>query len=103
MDRLNRQIAELTDLLALERSTRRELEDTLGSLESTLSESEAEQARLQAMLDAGEGVSDRAEELAEALVGRAGSDLARGKPDRHPQTSRSRLCRRQIARAGIRA
>ncbi len=69
LDRLNRQIAELTDLLALERSTRRELEDTLGSLESTLSESEAEQARLQAMLDAGDGVSERAEELASALVG----------------------------------
>jgi chemotaxis protein MotB len=63
LDRLNRQIAELTDLLALERSTRRETEDTLGTLETTLAASEAEQARLRAMLDSGAGVADRAGEL----------------------------------------
>lgn len=68
LDRLNRQIAELTDLLALERATTRESEDTLSVLQSTLAASEAEQARLQAMLDSGAGVADRAGELEERVL-----------------------------------
>lgn len=68
LDRLNRQIAELTDLLALERASTRETEDSLSALQSTLAASEAEQARLQAMLDAGAGASDRAGELEERVA-----------------------------------
>ncbi|TVR07729.1 MAG: peptidoglycan -binding protein [Salinarimonadaceae bacterium] len=69
LDRLNRQIAELTDLLALERSTRRDLEISIGALETTLDESQAEQARLQELLDTGTGAASRAAELAAALQG----------------------------------
>ncbi|MCG6121775.1 MAG: peptidoglycan -binding protein [Microvirga sp.] len=69
LDRLNRQIAELTDLLALERSSRRDLELSLGSLETTLDAAQAEQARLQALLDTGAGAAERADELASALQG----------------------------------
>ena len=68
LDRLNRQIAELTDLLALERASTREAEDTLSVLQSTLAASEAEQARLQAMLDAGAGAADRAGELEQRVL-----------------------------------
>ena len=48
--RLNRQLADLTDLLALERSTRKTSEDELRSLRSTLTlvEAERDQAKTQA-------------------------------------------------------
>lgn len=72
LDRLNRQIAELTDLLALERAQRRDVEDSLSLLESTLVASEEEQQRLRALLADGAGADERAGELAGAL------DLERG-------------------------
>lgn len=67
LDRLNRQIAELTDLLALERSNRRSVEDSLTGLQSTLQSSEAEQARLRELLASGAGAQQQAGELAGAL------------------------------------
>src|SRR3712207_9361098 len=42
LDRLNRQITELTDLLALERSSRRTVEQNLTSLQTTLRSAETE-------------------------------------------------------------
>lgn len=60
MERLNRQIAELTDLLALEKSGRRDLEATVGGLQTTLQASQSERSRLQAMIDAGAGADARA-------------------------------------------
>ena len=60
MERLNRQIAELTDLLALEKSGRRDLETRVGGLQTTLQASQAERNRLQARLDAGQGAEARA-------------------------------------------
>ncbi len=68
LERLNRQIAELTDLLALERSQVRDMADSLSALESTLAASEAEQARLQSLLDSGEGAAARAGELEGQLL-----------------------------------
>ena len=41
LDRLNRQISELTDLLALERSGRRTAQESLNTLQTTLQGSEA--------------------------------------------------------------
>ncbi|MDQ4136682.1 MAG: peptidoglycan-binding protein, partial [Pseudomonadota bacterium] len=67
LDRLNRQIAELTDLLALERSGRRELEQTVTGLQSTLQAAEAERSRLQGVIASGSGAQDRAAELNAAL------------------------------------
>src|SRR4051794_14862277 len=55
LERLNRQIAQLTDLLALERTNRRGLEDSLSTVQSTLRFAEQEQGRLRTALDAGEG------------------------------------------------
>ncbi len=50
LSRLNRQLAELTDLLALERSNRRSLEDRVNLLGATLQTAEAERSRLQGLL-----------------------------------------------------
>ena len=67
MERLNRQIAELTDLLALERSGRREAETQVGGLQTTLQAREADRVRLQALLAAGNGAASRAGEASAAL------------------------------------
>src|SRR5215207_8990586 len=63
LDRLNRQISELTDLLALERSGRRNLEQNVASLQTTLRSVEDERSRLQAGLTSGQGAEARASEL----------------------------------------
>ena len=49
LERLNRQITELTDLLALERSNRRTVEETVTGLQTTLRASEADRGRLRGM------------------------------------------------------
>jgi chemotaxis protein MotB len=67
LERLNRQIAELTDLLALEKSSRRTVEDSIAGLQSTLRASDAERSRLQGLLDSGAGTQTRAAELGTAL------------------------------------
>jgi chemotaxis protein MotB len=67
LERLNRQIAELTDLLALERLSRRAVEENLTGLESTLRTTEAERERLQGMLASGSAADQRASQLGTAL------------------------------------
>ncbi|HZH53715.1 MAG TPA: peptidoglycan -binding protein [Microvirga sp.] len=67
LDRLNRQIAELTDLLSLERSNRRTVEDNLNALQTTLQAAEADRARLQGLVDSGGAAQERANELNTAL------------------------------------
>ncbi len=67
LERLNRQIAELTDLLALERSGKRDMEGQIGGLQSTIAASQAEQARLRALVAAGAGADSRAGQTATAL------------------------------------
>lgn len=51
LDRLNRQIAELSDLLALERATSKEARDSLALLQSSLASEQAERARVQGLLE----------------------------------------------------
>src|ERR687893_1495380 len=51
LDRLNTQIAELTELLALEKAGSRDLSETLASLQSNLMATEGERDRLQGLLD----------------------------------------------------
>jgi chemotaxis protein MotB len=63
LERLNRQISELTDLLALERSSRRTVEQNLTTLQTTLRSAEDERGRLQGMLESGQGAESRASEL----------------------------------------
>jgi chemotaxis protein MotB len=52
LERLNRQIASLTELLALERSRKKTADDQLASMQVSLTNAEKEQARLQALLGA---------------------------------------------------
>lgn len=67
LDRLNRQLAELTDLLALERSNRRTLEGTVAGLQSTLRTAEQDRTRLQGMLETGASAQSRSDDLNAAL------------------------------------
>ena len=60
LNRLNSQINELTSLLALERSSKQDLEDNLVSLRATLVETETERSHLQTLLDQGAGQSEAA-------------------------------------------
>ncbi len=69
LNRLNSQINELTALLALERSSKQDLEDQLRGLSANLSESVAERSRLQRLLDQGSGAAGEAEKRATVLSG----------------------------------
>lgn len=51
LDRLNRQISELSDLLALERATGKEAKDSLALLQSSLASEQAERSRVQTLLE----------------------------------------------------
>jgi chemotaxis protein MotB len=68
LDRLNRQISELTDLLSLERSGRRSLEENLNSLQTTLQAAEADRERLQNLVESGGVAQTRADDLNQALT-----------------------------------
>ena len=55
LDRLNSQISELTNLLALEQGGKQDLENSLANLQASLEASESEKSRLQSLLDKGAG------------------------------------------------
>ena len=55
--RLENQVAELTDLLAQEKTQKRSVEENLALLQSTLSRSDNDRARLQGLLDGGAGAA----------------------------------------------
>lgn len=55
LDRLNSQINELTQLLALERSSGQDFEDQIASLQASLASADEERSRLQQALDSGSG------------------------------------------------
>jgi len=63
LQRLNRQISELSNLLALERSSRRTLEDNLSGIQATLQANEADRARLQGLLDSNNAEQGRESDL----------------------------------------
>jgi chemotaxis protein MotB len=58
--RLNSQIAELTELLSLEKSGSRDLQETLATLQANLSEAESERSRLQGIIDSGSSAEGEA-------------------------------------------
>jgi chemotaxis protein MotB len=67
LTRLNAQIAELTDLLALERSDARDLSETISSLQANLNAATGERDRLQGLLDTGGAAAGAAGERVVAL------------------------------------
>ncbi|MEM8750889.1 MAG: peptidoglycan -binding protein [Pseudomonadota bacterium] len=67
LDRLNSQLNELTALLALEKSSKQDLEDQIKSLTANLASSQEERSRLQTLLNEGAGAAGAAEERAGAL------------------------------------
>ncbi|OLP53585.1 hypothetical protein BJF92_05360 [Rhizobium rhizosphaerae] len=69
LNRLNSQINELTQLLALEKSGKQDLEDSLASLQASLSASESERSRLQTLLSQGSGSTDTANQKIGELSG----------------------------------
>jgi len=71
LNRLNAQIAELTEMLSLEKSGTRDLEELMASMQASLAETEGERDRLQGLLDA-EGA---AAGTAEGRVASLESDL----------------------------
>ncbi|MGX5664669.1 peptidoglycan -binding protein [Rhizobium daejeonense] len=93
LNRLNSQIAELTQLLALEKNGKQDLEDTLASLQTSLSASESERTRLQQLLDSGAGASD----VANQKVGRLTQDLLQEKQVSERAMSQIELLNQQIA------
>ncbi len=68
LTRLNSQINELTQALALERNGKQDLEDSLAALQSSLAASETERSRLQQLLASGTGGADQAQARIGALT-----------------------------------
>jgi chemotaxis protein MotB len=93
LNRLNAQIDELTNLLALERTSKQDVEDSLATLQASLSESERERSRLQNLLDAGGG--DSAEK--EARVGKLTRQLDAEKQISQRALSQVELLNQQIS------
>ncbi|WDZ76002.1 peptidoglycan -binding protein [Ensifer adhaerens] len=93
LTRLNSQINELTQLLALEKSGKQDLEDSLANLQASLSQSEGERSRLQALLDQGAGSSDAANQK----IGRLGSELENEREVSARALSQIELLNQQIA------
>ncbi len=67
--RLENQVAELTDLLALEKTQKRSVEENLALLQSTLNRNDTDRARLQGLLDGGAGAAGAAQSRAAQLQG----------------------------------
>ncbi len=67
--RLENQVSELTDLLALEKTQKRSVEENLALLQSTLNRTDSERARIQGLLDGGSGAANLAQGRAAQLQG----------------------------------
>ncbi|MGN6145154.1 MAG: peptidoglycan -binding protein [Mesorhizobium sp.] len=69
LNRLNSQINELTQLLALEKSNTQDAQDSLANLQASLNATEAEKSRLEQLLAKGAGAGEAANARADALSG----------------------------------
>ncbi|MBN8941631.1 MAG: peptidoglycan -binding protein [Rhizobiales bacterium] len=69
MTRLNQQIAELSDLLQLERGQRQGLQENLSAISATLGTTEQDRRRLQALADQAQGQAGAATTRAQSLEG----------------------------------
>jgi chemotaxis protein MotB len=74
LTRLNAQIAELTDLLSLEKSGSRDLQETLAALQANLATAEGERDRLQGVIDSDSAADGTASGRISALEGNLQSE-----------------------------
>lgn len=93
LTRLNSQINELTQALALEKSGKQDLEDSLAALQSSLATSESERSRLQQLLNSGQGGAD----AAQARIGSLTDSLDAEKKISARAMSQVELLNQQIA------
>ena len=93
LSRLNSQIAELTNLLALEKSGSQDLEDQLANLQSSLAAVESDRSRLQQLLNDGAGAST----AANARVGELSTELSQQQQISQRAASQIELLNQQIA------
>ncbi|WP_026783889.1 peptidoglycan -binding protein [Pleomorphomonas koreensis] len=68
LGRLNAQIAELTELLAMERASNRDLQDNVALLESNLKDAQAARDNLQGLIASQSGATDAADTKVQALT-----------------------------------
>ena len=93
LNRLNSQINELTQLLALERSNAQDTEDSLANLQASLSAAEAEKSRLEQLLSQGTGAG----EAATARIGTLSGELDNERQISQRALSQVELLNQQIA------
>ncbi|MCM2290877.1 peptidoglycan -binding protein [Allorhizobium sp. BGMRC 0089] len=74
LNRLNNQIAELTQMLALEKSGKQDMEQTLANLQASLATSEKERTRLQSLLDSGSGNAAQSDATIRDLTGKLANE-----------------------------
>lgn len=74
LNRLNSQINELTQLLALEQSNAQDLDDMLANMRASLATAEGERSRLEQLLAAGAGAGAQAQARAASLEGELDSE-----------------------------
>ena len=85
LDRLNRQISELTDLLSLERSSRRNIEENLTSLQTTLQRRRGRARAPAGPLESGGAAQAQARRAEHRARDRAAGDRPGAQPGRDPQ------------------
>jgi chemotaxis protein MotB len=93
LNRLNSQINELTQLLALEKSSGQDAQDQLVSLRASLDAADAERTRLQQLLDRGAGAGA----AADARIGDLGSQLDQQRQVSQQALSQVELLNQQIS------
>lgn len=93
LSRLNRQLSQLTELLALERSKKQSLEDNLATLQATLIDQEKENQRLTGLVGEQGGKTEGAESRAVAL----GSELDQQKKITNEALAKVEILNQQLA------
>jgi len=93
LNRLNAQIDELTALLALEKTSRQDVEDSIATLQASLDAAESERSRLQQLLAAGSGQGDEKD----ARIGALNNELDEQKQLSQRALSQVELLNQQIS------
>ncbi|MBZ8133086.1 peptidoglycan -binding protein [Afifella sp. IM 167] len=93
LNRLNAQIAELTELLALERTNSRDLTETVASLQASLDSASSERDRLQSLLSSNSGAAGEAD----AKISSLQSDLVSEKQVSQRALAQVELLNQQLA------